>query len=426
MALSDFKHDMQRCSRCSYCKWIPWRAMQDPEFATGCPSIREYHFHAYAAGGKWNMGLSLLEDKIEIDDDFLDALYRCNMDGACDVSCKAIQDIEPLQMMQELRIHAVQEGHALPEHMMVIEGLKREDNMMMQPREKRGDWAEGLDVRDLTRETADVVYHTGCRTSFTESLWETARNGVRILQQGGLSVGIMGRDEACCGGRAFEMGFEGELTKYAEHNLEAWKRAGVRAVVTPCADCYHAFKVLYDRIHKKPEIEVLHVVEVIDRMLQDGSLKLTKPVERTVTYHDPCHLGRLAEPWEHWEGKEVKALGQMICHDPPKKYRRGQHGVYDPPRNVLRAIPGLRLQEMHRTRDYAFCCGVGGGVREAYPEFMESTGQERLREAAAVGAEAIVSACPWCKKNFEDSCDRKADQTPPEALDIIDLVYQAL
>ncbi|MCR4394105.1 MAG: heterodisulfide reductase-related iron-sulfur binding cluster, partial [Dehalococcoidales bacterium] len=135
--------------------------------------------------------------------------------------------------------------------------------------------------------------------------------------------------------------------------------------------------------------------------------------------------GRLGEPWIHWNGKEVKFPGVLMwLHDPPKKYRRGTFGVYDSPRNVIKSIPGLNFVEMYRIREYAWCCGAGGGVIDAYPDFAEWTAMERLKEAQSVGAEAIVSACPWCKRVFKDAA--KKNGTRIEVLDIIELIQQSV
>ena len=251
-----------------------------------------------------------------------------------------------------------------------------------------------------------------------------ARAGVNLLRKAGVDVGIMGGDETCCGGRAYELGYAGELTKYAEHQIETLRTAGVRAVVTPCSDCYACFKVLYDKIGKKLEIEVYHITQYLDKLIKEGRLKLSKKVPLNVTYHDPCHLGRLGEPWVHWQGKEIKVMGQMIVHDPPKQYRRGAKGVYETPRDILKSIPGLELVEMYRIKEYAWCCGAGGGVIDAYPDFATWTGAERLREAKAVGAEAIVSACPWCKRNFLDAAKETGDRI--QVYDIIELVERAV
>ncbi len=424
MAYQDYTHDMQRCTRCSYCKWIPYRYMKNTEFMEGCPSVARYLWHAYSASGKFNMAYSLLKDRIEIDETFLDVLYHCHMDGSCDVSCKVQQDLEPLQLMQELRIKCVEEGQLLPAHMLVIEGLRKEDNMMQSPKADRGKWAEGLNVKDLANESADVVYHAGCRYSYDEELQPIARAGLQILMNAGVDIGIMGSEEACCGGRAYEIGYAGELTKFAEHQIETLRPAGVKTLVTPCADCYAAFKVLYDKIGKKPEIEIFHTIQYIHRLIEEGRIKFTREVPLTVTYHDPCHLGRLGEPWIHWEGKEAKVMGPMIIHDPPKKFRRGANGVYETPRDILKSIPGLKFVEMYRIKEYAWCCGAGGGVINAQPDFAIWTGTERLKEAHAVGAEAIVSACGWCKRNFLDAAAESGNEI--EVYDIIELVQKAL
>jgi len=142
MAWQEYVHDMQRCTRCSYCKWIPYRYMRNIDFIQGCPALSRYLWHAYSPSGKFNMAYSLLQNRIEIDETFLEVLYRCQMDGSCDISCKVQQDLEPLQLMQELRIKCVEEGQLVPAHMMVIEGLRKEDNMMQALKADRGRWAE--------------------------------------------------------------------------------------------------------------------------------------------------------------------------------------------------------------------------------------------------------------------------------------------
>jgi len=421
----NYEHDMQRCTRCSYCKYIPWRFIKNFDFMEGCPSAARYNWHAYSAGGKFNIGYSLLKEKIEINETFLDVVYKCLMDGSCDISCKVGQDIEPLQHMQELRIKCVDEGYLLPQHQPFIRNLRKEDNMMLKPRSERGDWAKDLPVKRATEEKVEVLYHAGCRYSYDQELWPVARAGLTLLQQAGVDVGIMGEDEACCGGRAYELGYVGEMTKFAEHQAETFRTAGIRTLVTPCADCYATYRVLYDKIGKKLNVEVYHITQYLEKLILEGKLQPKKSLPLKVTYHDPCHLGRLGEPWIHWNGKEVKVPGVLMwLHDPPKKYRRGTFGVYDAPRNVIKSIPGLNFVEMYRIREYAWCCGAGGGVIDAYPDFAEWTALERLREALSVGAEAIVSACPWCKRVFKDAAKKNGNQI--EVLDIIELVQQSV
>ena len=161
-------------------------------------------------------------------------------------------------------------------------------------------------MKNLTTEKAEVVFHAGCRYSFDEELRPTVRNGLNLLLNAGVDVGIMGMDEACCGGRSYEMGFLGEVTKFAEHNAEVFKNAGIKTLVTPCSDGYHAFKVLYDKIGKKLDIEVLHITEYLLRLIKEGKIKFTKKVPLTVTYHDPCHLGRLGRAVDTLERRRSK------------------------------------------------------------------------------------------------------------------------
>lgn len=422
MALEDYRATMMRCSRCSYCKWIPLDHIKSLKFAKGCPSIEYNKFHSYSAGGRLITALSLIEGRSSYTDKYLDIVYKCLMDGSCDVACKVGRyNMEPLQIMRELRFKLVEDGQLLPEHIPVIEGLRKDDNMLMQPKAERGKWAEGLDVKNITTEKAQVLFHTGCRFSYDKELWKVSRAAVTLLKNAGVDIGIMGKDESCCGGRAYDMGYSGELTKFAESNIDSWTSSGVKTVVTSCSDCYHAFKRLYPE--KGFKVKVIHTVEFIEQLIKEGKIKFTKSIPMTVTYHDPCHLGRQGEPYVVWNGVEKKIRGQIIVHEPPKPRYNGAWGVYDPPRNILKAIPGIKLFEMERIREFAWCCGSGGGVREAYPDFSSWTARERTEEAKATGAEALVSACGWCERNFSDALEGNSQI---KVYDIIELVQQAM
>ncbi|MCK5654575.1 MAG: (Fe-S)-binding protein, partial [Dehalococcoidia bacterium] len=389
-----------------------------------CPSMVWGNFHAYSAGGRMIAALALLDGRIDYTDKLVEIVYQCQMDGACDVSCKVNRDMDPLEVMLELRAKCVEEGQVLPAHMVMIESLRSDDNVLGEPKAERGKWAEGLDVKDITKEKTEVLYFAGCRYSFDRDLQKIAGDAISLLKTAGVDVGISGKEEACCGGRAFEIGYRGELIKYAEHNMETWNAAGVRTVVTPCSDCYGTFKFHYPRIGKEMNFEVLHITEYLDRLIKEGRLKPIKKVPLKVTYHDPCHLGRLSEPYIPWEGVERKVLGQVIIKDPPREYRRGTSGIYEPPRDILRSIPGIEPLEMERIKEYAWCCGAGGGVKEAYPEFALCTADERIEEAKATGAEALVTACPWCQRNFRDALERSGAKI--KLYDIVELLIEAI
>jgi Fe-S oxidoreductase len=287
---------------------------------------------------------------------------------------------------------------------------------------KRGDWAKGLDLKDATTTNVDVLFHVGCLTSYDKNLHKVAKAAAKILTKAGVDFGIVGDAETCCGGRAYQMGYKEDFLNQAQKNMDLIKKAGVKTVVTTCADGYQSFKVLYDKYNLKGDLEVLHISEFVDRLIKEGRLKLNKEVDLAVTYHDPCRLGRLGEPWIHWSGKKIP--GDKFVFDPPKTYRRGTYGVYEPPRDVLKSIPGLKFTEMTRIKEYGWCCGAGGGVSESNPEFAQWTATQRIDEAASTGAEAIVTACPWCEKTFREAIE--ATNSSLRVYDIVELVEKAI
>ena len=325
-------------------------------------------------------------------------------------------------MVRELKFKLVEEGLGLDAHKAVIESLDREHNTVGQSKAERGQWAEGLDVPRLPAEKAEVLFFAGCRFSYDRDLQQSARAALLLLRDAGVNVGIMGEHEMCCGGRVYSMGYRGEFERFAKANLAAWAQAGVRTVVTSCADGYHAFKRLYPQLGS--QVQVLHTVEYIDRLIEEGKLSFRHKVPMTVTYHDPCHLGRQGEPYIPWDGVETKIKGQIVVYEPKRPRYNGAWGVYDPPRRILRSIPGVELVEMERIREYSWCCGAGGGVREAYPAFSTWTAAERVAEAKATGAEALVSACPWCERNFVDAIKEQGDKM--QVYDLVDLVRKAM
>ena len=228
MALEDYRAMVQRCSRCSYCKWIPFAQVKSWRFAKGCPSVEYGRFQSYSASGKFAVSLALLEDRISYSDGLLDIVFKCMLDGNCDVACKVCRyDLEPVEMMRQLRFKLIDDGQFPFQDIPLIDHLRKEDNTMMMPKADRGKWAEGLDVKDLTQEKAEVVFHAGCRFSYDEELWRIPRTAVTLLKNAGIDVGIMGKDENCCGGRLCDMGYRGEFLKYAENNRDAWTTAGV-------------------------------------------------------------------------------------------------------------------------------------------------------------------------------------------------------
>jgi len=394
--------------------------VQGHKYTYVCPSIARYNFHSYSGGGRLNIGLAMLKNGFNYTDRLLDIVYNCQMCGACGVSCNYAMDMEVMEPINEFRIKCVEDGKTNPALEKVIADLRKEGSMVPVTG-KRGDWAQGLNLKDAAKEKVDVLYHVGCLTSYDKDMQRLAKATVKILQKAGVNFGIAGDNETCCGGRAYQMGYEQDFLNQAKKNMAMMKKAGAKTVVTSCADGYQAFKVLYDKFNLKGDFEVLHISEFVDKLIKDGKLKPRKKVDMAITYHDPCRLGRLGEPWIHWEGRR---LPQSFVFDPPKEYRRGTHGVYEPPRDVLKSIPGIKLTEMTRIKEYAWCCGAGGGVNESNPEFAKWTAQERIEEAGSTGAEAIVTACPWCEKTFNETI--KGNGSNLKVYDIVELVEKAI
>jgi len=425
MALEDYRSSMLSCIRCSMCKWVPGPVTKSWRFSRICPSQDRYKFHTYAGGGRVITALSVLTERASLSEEMVDIIYKCQMCGGCDVVCHMLSPlVEPLEIMRELRAKCISEGYVSPEIMTVIDNLKKEDTMMMgKKKADRGNWAEGLGLKDLTKEKAEAVFHVGCRLSYDIEQWPALRAAATFLREAGVDFGIMGKDEVCCGGRAYDLGYVGELTKYAENNRDAWRNAGVTKVIVACGDGYGALQNLYPKVLKDFDFEILHVSQYLAQLLKEDRFKPTKEIPMRVTYHDPCHLGRLGEHYLLWEGTQKRFPGPALKFDPPKPERHGVNGVYEPPREMLRSIPGLDLVEMDRNREYSYCCGAGGGVIDTDPEYARWTAKVRIEEAKATGAEAIVTSCPWCYRNLKDAAEEVGEI---EVHDVTELLARAM
>jgi Fe-S oxidoreductase len=317
-----------------------------------------------------------------------------------------------------LKADAVEKGRVIPEQQRLLDSLAAENTLLDgHKKADRGLWAAGLPLTDVFREEADILFFPGCRYSYEQPA-PALRSIIELLDRSGVKVGWLAEADNCCAGRAWQMGFFDEFKTRAERNIAAIQKSGVGMIVTPCADCRHALSRLYGPLGL--DVEVLHISEYLDRLITDGAISFHKELDMTVTYHDPCHLGRQGEPYVPWAGKEEKILNQIQIWDPARPRYNGAHGIYEAPRNIIKKIPGVKLVEMERIREYAWCCGAGGGCSEIAAELSEWTAAERLDEASATGADRLITACPWCKQNF-DSVSGNI-----QTMDILELVIAAL
>jgi Fe-S oxidoreductase len=336
-------------------------------------------------------------------------------------------DLDIIGVLDALREEACEKGYGpLPAHREFIQSIMNYDNVWKQPRNRRAGWAKKLDIKDLAKggETADVLYYVGCTYAYKPGMETVPFNTAKLLKAAGIDFGIFGAKEICCGGIADNVGDKKSFEEIARKNLDMFKAAGAKTIVTNCPGCFMAFSEKYAKLQKIDTKDlpyrVLHSTQFIAELLQAGKLTFTKPVDMTVTWHDPCHLGRRGEPYRHWEGKRVK----FGLTEPPRDMNRGVNGIYEAPRAILKAIPGLRLVEMERIKESSWCCGSGGGAKSAYPDFALATAKERVEEAEATGAGAIVTACPWCESNLSDGIDASGSRLRVE--DILDLAVRAL
>ena len=205
-----------------------------------------------------------------------------------------------------------------------------------------------------------------------------------------MDFGILGAKERCCGSTAFRVGAVDMFEKYKKANVKQLNGLGIKTLVTACAGCYSTFANEYTG---ELDFEVLHIVEFIARLVAEEKLTFKNELNLKVTYHDPCHIGRYG-------------------------------GLYDEPREILKALPGVDFREMVRIREYSLCCGSGGGVKTAYPEVAMETAKMRVREAKDTGAEMIVTCCPFCEMNLKDGAN--ADPEPMQVVDLLQLVSEAL
>lgn len=216
----------------------------------------------------------------------------------------------------------------------------------------------------------ELWFFRGCMSTFRER--EIVEATVEILGRLGLPFRLFER-ETCCGSVLFRTGQVEEAKGVRRKNEEEFSRLGIGKLLTACPGCYSTFR----REYSLPGVEVLHLTQLLHRMLREGRLKL-RGREVRATYHDPCHLGR------EW-------------------------GLYEEPREILRSVPGLELVEMPLSRGFSRCCGAGGGVKSAFPELSSSVSRARMGDALDAGAQLLVTSCPFCYHHLREVADGRME-----------------
>lgn len=405
--LESLRHEMKKCVRCSLCKLVPMPTIQQTQFISACPPVDEYHFHAYSGGGMQVMALALLDGRITVDRDLAHIVSACTTCGLCDVACKFIMAAERQEVILALKEHVVESGLGPP--------------LQVEKGPALTSWAEGLKLKILPASRSPVLLYAGAGANRDPNHAATARKLAQLLQHARVDFGILADAEPESGITAYWTGHRQVIEEQARQTVGLLDNSGAKVIVTLCGEDLGMLRAKYPLYHRAPKAKVVHASEFLMELIQKKRLRLTHPIPQSVTYHDPCYLGRQSEPAQAWRGEERRTHGVMTYFVPPKPINYGVNGVFDAPRQILRLIPGLRFREMHRIREYAYCCGGGGGVPDAHPNVARSAAQQRLNEAHAVGAEILVTACQHCRQNLMRWQEGKT--TP--VVDLVDMVYSA-
>ncbi len=394
--LEDFREDLMTCGHCMGCNVFNWWTLD--KWVDCCPSGKKYGFISYFAVGRIELGRAILEEEIEPQD--IEALkkiaYACPTCGACTLQCKEYKEMDNVSIIEALRAKMVELGYGpLPEHLKFSENIDKENNPYGDSHASRLDW---LPKDAKLDDSSEVGYFVGCTSSYREQ--ELAKATVKLLNKAKIPFQLVGKDEYCCGSPLLRTGLRKKAADLAKYNVAAIEKKGIKKIIFSCAGCYRTFKEDYPKMIGELPFELDHLVTFLDEQLKEGKLKLTKKLDKVVTYHDPCHMGR------HIIRKKRKV------------------GIFDEPRRLLEAIPGITLREMVRTRENAWCCGAGGGVKASFKDLAMETAVDRIEEAVTTGSDILVSACPFCRRNLMDAIKEK--NASIEFKDVVELLEAAI
>jgi len=367
MPLKDYRLNIYDCPKTGTCtttrayNWLP-----------SCPPFERFLFESYFAGGFMFMARQFLEGRLKPSQKLAEIISTCTTCGFCGEICG--NSVPAPKIVDEFKAELVKAGFVLPGHKEATDSITKNYNPYGKSHEKRGAWMkEHLPTR------TEVVYFVGCTTAYRRP--EIAKAVVKVLKAAGVNFGVMGPEEWCCGEPLVRMGRPDLADKMIEHDIEAVKAAGAKTVVFSCPHCYTTLK------DKLGNVESFHVTQYLDNLLKARKLRLKK-TEGKVTYHDSCYLGHHTK-------------------------------LYDPPREILKAV-GAELVEMSRNQMDAWCCGAGGGVQFAYPDYAVWTATQRIEEAKKTEAETLITACPHCKENLAKAAEKL------NIVDITELIAKAI
>jgi Fe-S oxidoreductase len=319
----------------------------------------------------------------------LDEIWACTTCGACDEVCPVW--VDHVDKIVDLRRNLVMEQASMPE---TAEGALRSIEDRGHPWRgttlSRTDWAEGLDIKVLSDDSdVDILFWVGCTGALEERSTKISQSVAKLLKAAGVNFGILGAEESCCGEPARRLGNEYLFQMQAEKNIEILKNYGVKRIVTACPHGYNILKNEYPQFGGN--YEVSHHTEFIAQLIKEGKLNVKKSLNEVVTYHDACYLGRYND-------------------------------IYQPPRQLIKAVPGIKLKEMERNKRRGFCCGGGGGHMWLEEQEGRRINEMRTEQVIETGAQKVVTACPFCLQMFDDGIKTKEAEEKLKVMDIAELL----
>jgi len=388
MSLSkdEIRRAIYHCVKCKLCSIATFHPQE--AWSPLCPSGTYFGFQAFYAPGRMEIFRELLEGEIkEPTEGLLNAVFACTLCGACYEKCRRVSKVElPLaEIFEEMRREIVRRGWMPDAHRGIAEKVKRTRNAYGEE--------EAFESENLKpTKGADVLYFIGCTARFRVP--EIADAMLCIFDKLGVEYQVLDEEWCCCSVLMRAGWHDSDIVReHIRHNYDAICESGAKTVVFTCPGCLKTLKKDYAEFgadFSKEGIELLHATQFIQRLMRERGLDV-KELPLKATYHDPCHLGR-------------------------------DLGIYEEPREVLSAA--VEISEMRRVRNEAWCCGSGGGVKSAFNDFAVWSAEERLKEAEETGADAIVSACPFCKRNLRDAAKHAGSKL--QVLDVVEILKDAL
>jgi Fe-S oxidoreductase/nitrate reductase gamma subunit len=322
-----------------------------------------------------------------------DVIWACTNCLACAMVCPVF--IPCVDKFLEMRRYLVLMESKFPQEVqLVFRNMENNSNPWGVGSGLRAEWMKGLEVKTMAEDSdIDLLFFVGCAGSFDDRNKRVATSLVKILKASGVKFSVLGTEEGCCGDSARRIGNEYLYQTLVQTNIEVFKNYGAKKIMTMCPHCFNTLKNEYPQFGGK--YEVIHYTQFLAEALGSGKLKLKKPLEKVITYHDSCYLGRANE-------------------------------VYEEPRRVIQSIPGLKLVEMERNRIRSFCCGAGGGRMWMEEKLGTRINQIRTDQAVQTKANWVGTACPYCLTMIGDGIKEKGLEESIAAFDLSELVAQAL